>query len=68
MDVIGQLHTPAALPPGEEALGNNRIGGWVGPTVVLDAVGCRQILSACRELNPSYPAHGRYVYRLIYPG
>jgi hypothetical protein len=27
--VSGQLHAPAALPPGERAPGTNWIGGWV---------------------------------------
>jgi hypothetical protein len=38
MDVSGQLHAPAALPPGERAPGTHWIGGWVGPRAVLDAV------------------------------
>jgi hypothetical protein len=29
MDVSSELHTPAALPPGERAPGTHRIGGWV---------------------------------------
>jgi hypothetical protein len=33
MEMSGQLHTPAALPPGKKqrAPGNKWIGGWVGP-------------------------------------
>jgi hypothetical protein len=31
MDVSGQLHAPAALPPGKEPLVTYWIGGWVGP-------------------------------------
>jgi len=27
----GQLHAPAALPPGKESLDTHWIGGWVGP-------------------------------------
>jgi len=33
MEVSGQLHFPAAVPPD-----THRIGGWVGPRAVLDAV------------------------------
>jgi hypothetical protein len=32
-----ELRVPAALPPGERALGTNWIGGWVGPRADLDA-------------------------------
>jgi hypothetical protein len=38
MEVSGQLHAPAALPPGKEPLVPHWIGGWVGPRAVLDAV------------------------------
>jgi hypothetical protein len=38
MEVNGQLHTPAALPPGKDPPGTRWIGGWVGPRVVLEAV------------------------------
>jgi len=37
MEVSGQLHAPAALPPGKEPV-THWIGGWVGPRAVLDAV------------------------------
>jgi hypothetical protein len=37
MEVSGQLHAPAALPPGERAPGTHWIGGWVGPRAVLEA-------------------------------
>jgi hypothetical protein len=55
MEVSGQLHAPAALPPGERAPGTHWIGGWVGPTAVLDAVVKRTISSPRRELNPRTP-------------
>jgi hypothetical protein len=51
MEVSGQLHAPAALPPGR-APGTNWIGGWVGPRAVLDAVVKRKIPSPRRESNP----------------
>jgi hypothetical protein len=37
MRVGGELHTPAALPPGKRP-GTLCIGGWVGPRAGLD--GC----------------------------
>jgi hypothetical protein len=55
MEVSGQLHVPAALPPGEKAPGTHWIGGWVGPSVGLDAVEKRKILH-CREFNLGRPA------------
>jgi hypothetical protein len=38
MEVSGQLHASAALPPRKEPLIPIWIGGWVGPRAVLDAV------------------------------
>jgi hypothetical protein len=55
MEVSGQLHAPAALPPGEKAPSIYWIGGWVGPKAVLDAVVKRKIPSPCRESNPRTP-------------
>jgi len=36
MDVSGQLHAPAAFPPGERAPlpGIHLTGGWMGPELV----------------------------------
>ena len=39
MGVCGQLHAPAALPPGKRP-GNHCIGCWVGPRAGLD--GCQK--------------------------
>jgi hypothetical protein len=39
MGVGGQLHAPAALPPGKRP-GTQCIGGWVGPRAGLD--GCKK--------------------------
>jgi hypothetical protein len=36
LEVSGQLHAPAALPPGEEDAGTQQIGGWLGPRADLD--------------------------------
>jgi hypothetical protein len=56
MEVSGQLHAPAALPPGKELLiPIGWIRGWVGPRAVLDAVVKRKIPSPCRESNPRIP-------------
>jgi len=52
MEVSGQLHVPAAVPPGEIAPGTHWFGGWVGPRVGLDTVVKRQIPSPCRDSNP----------------
>ena len=38
MGVGDQRHAPAALPPGKRP-GTHFIGGWVGPSVVLDGCG-----------------------------
>jgi hypothetical protein len=54
MEVSGQLHAPAALPPREGAPGTRWIGGWVGPRAVLDAV-VKIIPSSRRESNPRTP-------------
>jgi hypothetical protein len=55
MDVSGQLHAPAALPPGKEHSGTHWIGGWVGPRAILDAVVKRKIPSPRRDSNPRTP-------------
>jgi hypothetical protein len=53
MEVSGQLHAPAALPPRKEPPppGTDWKGGWVGPRAVLDAVVKRKIPTPCRESN-----------------
>jgi hypothetical protein len=58
--------TSLQLYPGERAPGTHWIGGWVGPTVGLDAMEKRQILHY-RESNPGQ-ARGVSLYRLSYPG
>jgi hypothetical protein len=55
MEVSGQLHAPAALPPKERAPGTHWIGGWVCLRAVLDAVVKRKIPSPRRESNPKTP-------------
>jgi hypothetical protein len=51
MEVSGQLHTPAALPPGKEPLVTHWIGGWVDLRTILDAVVKTEIPSPHRESN-----------------
>jgi hypothetical protein len=55
MEVSGQLHTPAVLPPRERVTSIHWIGGWVDPRAVLDAVVKRKIPSPCRESKPRSP-------------
>jgi hypothetical protein len=55
MEVSGQLHTPAALPPRERVHGTHWIGGWVSPRAVLDAEVKRKIPSPRWELKPRTP-------------
>jgi hypothetical protein len=55
MEVSGQLHAPAALPPTEIAPGTQWIGGWVGPKAVPDAVMKRKIPCSRLESNPRIP-------------
>jgi hypothetical protein len=55
MEVSGQLHAPAALPPGKEPPGTHWKGGWVGPRAVLDAVVKRKIPSPRRVSNLRTP-------------
>jgi hypothetical protein len=52
MEVSGQLHAPAALPPLRIATGTPWIGGWVGPRAGLDAMAKRKFLCPCRNSNP----------------
>jgi hypothetical protein len=58
MEVSGQFHAPATLPPS-----TRWIGGWVGPRVGLNAVEKRKILH-CQELNPSRVACSPSLFQL----
>jgi hypothetical protein len=55
----GQLHAPAALPPGERALDTHWIGGWVHPSAGLDDLEKLKFLTPRGlELRPlGRPAH-----------
>jgi len=62
MEVSGQLHPLAALPPKERAPDNYWIGGWVGPETVLDAVVERNITSLMQTWKLSRKYHEPSVY------
>jgi hypothetical protein len=53
MEGNGQLHSPAALTPGEGASGIHSIGGWVGPRTGLDAVEYRKSLVPAGNGTPA---------------
>jgi hypothetical protein len=64
MEVSGQLHDPAALPPRKErAPDTHWIGGWVGPRAVLEAVVKIKIPNPHREENPRTPIVQPIAYR-----
>jgi hypothetical protein len=52
MELGCQLDALADLPPGETALSNHWIGGWVGPRADLDFMEKRKISCSYRESNP----------------
>jgi hypothetical protein len=55
MEASGQLHVPAALPPGKDP-GTYWIGSWVGPRAGLDTETAKKSnLYPCRESNPDHP-------------
>jgi hypothetical protein len=62
MRVGGQLHAPAALPPGKRP-GTYCIGGWVGPRAGLD--GCGKFVPTMIR-SPDRPARRESLYRLRY--
>jgi len=55
MEVSGQLHAPATLPPEKELPGTRWIGGWLGLRAGLDLVVQRKIPIPCWESNPRTP-------------
>jgi hypothetical protein len=70
MEVSGQLHAPATLPPGR-ALGTHWIGGWVGPRAILDEVVKRKIPSLHQEssittLQLNVFMHKDYILKIIF--
>jgi hypothetical protein len=62
----GQLHAPAALPPGKETPVTHWLGGWVGTRADMDDVEKRIFFTLpVLELQPlSRPARSQSLYRL----
>jgi hypothetical protein len=56
MEVSGQLHAAAVLPPGKDPPGTHWIGGCVDPIAGLNVLGTRKKPCPCRESNPGFPA------------
>jgi hypothetical protein len=69
LEVSGQLHAPAALPPGKTP-GTHWIGGWVGHRVGLDDVEMRKflILPGLELRSLARPGSSQSLYRLRYHG
>jgi hypothetical protein len=63
MRVGGQLHAPAALPPGKRP-STHCIRCWVGPRADLDSCGKSR---PHRDSAPDRPARSESLYRLSYP-
>jgi hypothetical protein len=51
--MCGQLHIPAALPPGKKTPGTHWIRGWVGPRAGLDDVKRKIFLYRDSNSEPS---------------
>jgi hypothetical protein len=51
MQVSGQLHAPAALPPGKRVPGTHWIGGWVGPRTAQDDAEKRKVKTVIRMIH-----------------
>jgi hypothetical protein len=63
MRVGGQLHAPAALPPGKRP-STHFIGGWVAPEPVWTGA---ENLAPTGIRSPDRPARSESLYRLRYP-
>jgi hypothetical protein len=66
MEVSGQPHTLAALPPKERIPSMHWIEGWVGPRAGLDTMVKRKIPSHCWDSYPPIiqPIAQRYTTEL----
>jgi hypothetical protein len=64
MRVGGQLHAPAALPPGKTPR-THCIGGWWAPGPVWTGA---ENLASTGIRSPDRPARSESLYRLRYPG
>lgn len=63
--VSGQVHVPAALPPGKEPLpGTNSVAGWVEPTASLD-VYKRKDLLFLQWVKPRFRQNTRVCFNQI---
>jgi hypothetical protein len=62
--VSGQLHVPAAIPPGDRVPGTLSIGGWVGSKVGPDDIEKRKflILPGLEPQTFGRPAHIQSLY------
>jgi hypothetical protein len=69
MEMSGQLHSPAALPPGKEPLIPIRLEVGKGSIAGLDAVVKRKIPSPCRDSNHPiiHPVAQRCTTELSFP-
>ena len=63
MEVGGQRHAPAALPPGKRP-GTNCIGSWVDPRAGLDGCGKSRPPTGIRSQDRS--SRSESLYRLSY--
>jgi hypothetical protein len=70
MEVGGQLHAPAALPPGVRTPGTHYTGGWMGSRAGLDAVAKRKvpIPAPAGKWTPVVQPIAQSLYWLSYPG
>jgi hypothetical protein len=60
MEVSGQLHAPAALPPRQEPSGTHLTGGWVGPKSRSGCCGEEKNLAPAGNRTPAVqPVVGR---------
>jgi hypothetical protein len=67
MEVVGQLHALAALPPGERA-SSHWIGGWVGLRAGVEVWRREKSLAAYGNRTPAVQPVAPSLYRLSYPG
>jgi hypothetical protein len=67
MEVSGQLHAPAALPPGERAPGTVLDRGLGGPQSRSGRRGEEKKTSPYRQSNPGRLVRSPSLYRLSYP-
>jgi hypothetical protein len=64
MEVSGQHHAPAALPPGQRRRGTQWSGGWMSPKVGLDVLGWDTSLDLTGDHNPGRPDRTTVRYKM----